>query len=166
MIDEDSGEDDALVFYRLAKKARARGDYDQVRFNCEKAQKVFAGQKDLLFKIGCLYAHMKDQESAVFVWEKAVAFNKGDVNACLNLSAAYIKMDRPEDGGAVLNAALEVEPDNAYLHLQLGYIYLVCELYEFSITHSQRALEIDPGCLEAKENLLSAERGLAATRGD
>jgi Flp pilus assembly protein TadD len=87
---------------------------------------------------------MGEHDKAVAALEKAVLLNTKDVNARLALSGSYLKESRATDAVDVLNAALKVEPDNAYVHFQLASAYFSCELDEFAEVHSNRAVELDP----------------------
>ena len=70
-----------------------------------------------------------------------------------NLGDALHKAGRPDEAIAQLQKALQLRPDYAGAHQNLGSIYLGTKQYDLAMLHCQRAVELDSKRPEAWYNL-------------
>lgn len=80
--------------------------------------------------------------------------NRRDWADALSLRADLLfGLDRGDEGVAAIREAAEQRPDDAKLHAALGWWSYVSGQLDQSIHASQRAVELDPGDVEARLNL-------------
>jgi predicted O-linked N-acetylglucosamine transferase (SPINDLY family) len=85
--------------------------------------------------------------------EKALTFDSRLVEALNNQVVVLYELGRYKDAEAAAKAAIEIHPDKAALHVNLGNILLHVGKARLAMKAFQRALECDPGCAEAHLNL-------------
>src|SRR5262249_19742642 len=76
---------------------------------------------------------------------------------CNNLRAmALVKLGRPAEAGATIDAALARDPENALSHANQGWAYLERNEPAKALEHFREALRLDPTSAWARMGVLSA----------
>ena len=85
--------------------------------------------------------------------EKRIADVPGDYSVRNSLGVHYVQLGRNDDARAQFLAALELSPDHAIAHYNLGLIAILGNRAEEAFTHLTKAIEVKPGYGEAHANL-------------
>jgi Flp pilus assembly protein TadD len=85
--------------------------------------------------------------------EKRIADVPGDYLVRNSLGVHYVQLGRNEDARAQFLAALELTPDHAVAHYNLGLIAILGNRPEEAFAHLNKAIAVKPGYAEAHSNL-------------
>jgi Flp pilus assembly protein TadD len=85
--------------------------------------------------------------------EKRIADVPGDYSVRNSLGVHYVQLGRNDDARAQFLAALELSPDHAVAHYNLGLIAILGNRAEEAFTHLTKAIAAKPGYGEAHSNL-------------
>ena len=85
--------------------------------------------------------------------EKRIADVPGDYSVRNSLGVHYVQLGRNDDAREQFLAALELSPDHAVAHYNLGLIAILADRAEEAFTHLNRAIEVRPAYAEAHSNL-------------
>lgn len=86
----------------------------------EKEIELLGENDELVSKIAYTYISIPDWENTIIWFDKFIANNPTDVNALINISAAYQRIDNSEKWYEYTERALEVDKENTQLMLSLG----------------------------------------------
>lgn len=106
-----------------------------------------------------------EQEQAIRALRRSIGVNPKNFSALLLLGQALASEDKPrwQEVASCFERALEINPNVANLHNQLGRIFMIRSSPDKGIQHFRRALEINPDHIEAQRNL---QKALGSTRID
>jgi len=76
------------------------------------------------------------------------------IGALIPMSEIYIKNNRLDDAVRLLKAGLNFDPENPTIHSSLGCAYEALGVFNQSIYHYKRAIEIDPEKIDASKALI------------
>ena len=85
--------------------------------------------------------------------EKRIADVPGDYSVRNSLGVHYVQLGRNDDARAQFLATLELSPDHAVAHYNLGLIALLGSRAEEAFTHLNNAIAVKPTYAEAHSNL-------------
>ncbi|MCA0199450.1 MAG: tetratricopeptide repeat protein [Proteobacteria bacterium] len=129
-----------------------RGEYDQVEQICGRILAVDADNARAWQMRGLAALHLKQFEKAVAYLTEAVT-RQETPQTLINLSVAFLALDRPPDAIVALQAALQLDPTNPGALLNLAACYLREKRYEDAEGALTRALAIKPHWPKAMEML-------------
>ncbi len=95
-------------------------------------------------------------KEALLFWQAAESLDPGNVGALTNLASAYRLLKQPAESERVLRQVLDVEPDNLAALNALGNLLIERGDAAGAIPVLRRTLEIDPGFIYGKANLIRA----------
>ena len=85
---------------------------------------------------------MKDSEQANL---RALSINSNQLMALSNLAGIYTETGRAAEALELINRALKINPNNAYTHFSLGYLFRYVGMLDESEREYKKALTLDPG---------------------
>jgi serine/threonine protein kinase/Flp pilus assembly protein TadD len=83
-------------------------------------------------------------DKAQSAYEKAIALNPNLVEPRIYMANLLTDTGRVEQAVPLLRTALQISPDNAELHWELGYAYRFAGMLQESVAECERARQIDP----------------------
>jgi TolB-like protein len=86
----------------------------------------------------------KETERAESYFLNAISLNNFLISALGNLAELYAETARIEEALVLVRRMLDINPNNAYAHYSLGYLYRFAGMLNESIQEMEKALEIDP----------------------
>ncbi|MFN8008492.1 MAG: tetratricopeptide repeat protein [Terriglobia bacterium] len=108
---------------------------------------------ELLFNMGLLYQSLSQLENAVRSYEKAIASEKEHAQAIHWVQLGTAQFGTPKLGEAAaehsFRKALEIDPNSAQAHYQLGKLYLQQKDYDKAEQFLERAIALDPSLVRA-----------------
>src|SRR5215472_214341 len=125
----------ALEALRANKPADARGHLDTV-------YRSAPGDADTNFLFGVYSSQMNDWVRAKSYWEKVLVFAPNHLGALLSLGGALMQESRHLEAARYFDKAVEAEPTSWRAHAVLADAYLRQGLFDESIQHAERALEL------------------------
>lgn len=120
----------------------AKADIDKALQLCKVEDSLF--WCELYYLSGTVRMFTKEFYNATRDFERAISFNKNNVDAYLQLSYTYILMEEFETSLAIL---LEVEtkfPEMEIVYTNIGFSYIGLKQYDRAFTYFEKALKIDP----------------------
>lgn len=131
---------------RLAHMDAARNAYEQaIKFDGRYAQ--------AWCNLGEWRLTQGENLAALDDFEQALSFDRGLLEALNNRIAALYELGRFKDAEAAARSAIEIHPDEAALHVNLGNVLLHSGKGRPAIRSFRKALECDPACPEANLTL-------------
>ena len=116
-------------------------------------EKTPSKRAEIVKNIALIYSQLGEDDKAIAAFSEARADSPGDVNLILNEANLYYRLGDKEKFKALMAEAAEMAPDNADLHYNIGVINMEQENYEDARTAYKKALEINPGYVNASLNL-------------
>ena len=83
-------------------------------------------------------------DAAIPALERLHRERPDDVSLMHQLGLSYVAAGRSSDGVALLEQALERDPDNLESHLRLATAYINLHDYARALTHAERAVALSP----------------------
>ena len=93
---------------------------------------------------GIAHNGLKQHESAIANYSKAIELNPNYTTAYINRSVSYNDLAQYEAALADLNKAIELTPNNTNAYSRLGAVYGTLKQYEAAIDNFNKAIELDP----------------------
>lgn len=129
------------------------------------------GQSDQamkFFREGSVHLKEGRYSAAVSAFKKAITWGQNFSEAYVNLSAAYVSMERNEDAAEASTSAINIKPANmaivALAYLNRGRAYSKLGRYEQAIHDFDEVIRLDPQ--NASSYLYRAWTNLYLARGD
>jgi len=97
--------------------------------------------------LGLIYADKGQTSRAINAFSKAVTL-QDDVEAFQMLGYLYTREQKPREAAEVLEKAIEMEPENALVHLYLANSYMLLGQRTRGEQEYRKALELDPSLRE------------------
>jgi protein O-mannosyl-transferase len=111
--------------------------------------------------LGTALAHRNELDSAILEFQKAIDINPHDAELESFMAEALMhRPDRLDEAIALLERALELEPDRAVVHFNLGSALAREGKLEQAISQFERCLQLDPNQIGASYNLGMALKNL------
>jgi tetratricopeptide (TPR) repeat protein len=121
-------------------------------------------QADIVKSIGYILVNQGKTEEAIVALQEARLANPKDVNLILNEAQLYIKLDRMDKFGALMQEAVKLDPTNPTLFFNLGVVNANEGKVEEAIEYYNKAIELKPDYGDAYMNLavamLREEKGI------
>jgi predicted O-linked N-acetylglucosamine transferase (SPINDLY family) len=131
---------------RMAKMSTARKAY-------EMALALDPGYAQAWCNLGEWQLAKGDNATALGNFEQALKLESGLVEALNNRVAALYELGRFKDAETAAKAAIEVHPNAAALHVNMGNVLLHSGKARPAVKSYRKALECDPSCAEAHLSL-------------
>ncbi|UCE68469.1 MAG: tetratricopeptide repeat protein [Flavobacteriaceae bacterium] len=116
-------------------------------------EKTESKKAEIVRNIALIYTQLGRNDEALAAYRDARANNPEDVNLVLNEANLYYQMGDKEKFKELMTEAAEMAPDNADLHYNIGVIAMEQDNIEEARKSYKRAIEINPGYVNAQLNL-------------
>lgn len=114
---------------------------------------------DALHLFGILQQQLKDYDSAILHFNKAMSLNAKIPQLHHNLGFAYKEKGDYHNAIACYEKALALNPNYAAVYEKLGNVYITIGEYQLAIDHYQQSLQLNPNNAEAWNNCGNAFQG-------
>lgn len=118
--------------------------YDLAMENYEKSIALKPNNANVYSNMGIIYFEQGKLQKAKEVYEQAVRLDPRFVDARRNLGSVFAQLKRFDEAIAQFKEALKYEPDNAVLHLYVGYALRDKGDTAAAQSYLNRAYELDP----------------------
>ncbi|MBT8321488.1 MAG: tetratricopeptide repeat protein, partial [Eudoraea sp.] len=108
---------------------------------------------EIVKNVALIYTQLGQDDKAIAAFTEARADSPDDVNLILNEANLYYRLGDKDKFKALMTEAASVEPDNPDLHYNIGVINMEQENFEDARASYRKALEINPGYVNAALNL-------------
>ena len=147
------GEDvDSLFNYAMACADSGRLE-DAIRAY-DRVLRVAPGLDDARNNLGIIQAKAGRKAEALTTFQSIVARNPAHSEAVMNLSNALVDARRAPEAVQVCLRALQMDPESAAFHRQLGYTQYQVGDRDTALLSYRKALEVDPADAEARLGLV------------
>jgi tetratricopeptide (TPR) repeat protein len=116
-------------------------------------EKTPSRRAEIVKNIALIYSQLGQDDKAIAAFAEARADNPEDVNLILNEANLYYRLGDKEKFKELMADAANVAPDNPDLHYNIGVINMEQESFEEARASFRRALDINPGYVNAALNL-------------
>lgn len=116
-------------------------------------EKTPSKKAEIVKNVALIYTQLKQNDKALEAYKAARENNPEDVNLILNEANLYFSMGDKEKFKELMAEAINLAPDNADLHYNVGVINMEQENYEDARKSYNKAIEINPGYTNAYLNL-------------
>ena len=116
-------------------------------------EKTPSRRAEIVKNIALIYSQLGQDDKAIAAFSEARADNPEDVNLILNEANLYYRLGDKEKFKELMADAANVAPDNPDLHYNIGVINMEQESFEEARASFRRALDINPGYVNAALNL-------------
>lgn len=116
-------------------------------------EKTESKRAEIVKNIALIYSQLGQDDKAIAAFSEARADSPEDVNLILNEANLYYRLGDKDKFKALMAEAASVAPENADLHYNIGVINMEQENYEEARAAYKKALEINPGYVNASLNL-------------
>lgn len=127
----------------------------------KQARELDAKNPDILVNLGGGYLLKGQHEKAVSVLERATDVAPDNVNAWINLAAAYLgslehsTLEQQEKAIEAWQQALQLDSEAPNVNYMLGLVYYKQGTIERAVAHFTRAIEVNPDDTDARRWLSS-----------
>jgi len=118
-----------------------------------KEEKVPSKKAEIVKNIALIYTQLGEDDKALEAYKEARENNPNDVNLILNEANLYYKLGNKEKFVELMSKATTVDPDNPDLFYNIGVINMEQGNIEEARTAYLRAIELNPGYINAQLNL-------------
>lgn len=116
-------------------------------------EKTESKRAEIVRNIALIYTQLGNNEEALEAYKEARADNPDDVNLVLNEANLYYQLDNKEKFKELMAEAARMAPDNPDLHYNIGVINMEQGDIEGAREAYKKAIEINPGYVNAQLNL-------------
>ncbi len=116
-------------------------------------EKTPSKRAEIVKNIALIYSQLGQDDKAISAFADARADSPNDVNLILNEANLYYRLGDKEKFKSLMSEATTVAPDNPDLYYNIGVINMEQEMYEDARVAYRKALEINPGYVNAALNL-------------
>ena len=116
-------------------------------------EKTPSRHAEIVKNIALIYSQLGEDEKAISAFSEARADSPDDVNLILNEANLYYRLGDKEKFKELMSEATNVAPDNPDLHYNIGVINMEQESFEEARAAFRKALDINPGYVNAALNL-------------
>ncbi len=121
-------------------------------------------QSEIIKNIGYNLVNLGRTEDAILALQEARRSNPKDLNLLLNEAQMYIKLEKMDKFGELMEEAVKLDPTNPQLFFNLGVVNAGQDKKEEAIGFYKKAIELDPNYADAYMNLavviLSEEKAI------
>lgn len=116
-------------------------------------EKTPSKRAEIVKNIALIYSQLGQDDKAIAAFTEARADSPDDVNLILNEANLYYRLGDKEKFKSLMSEAAEKAPENADLHYNIGVINMEQDNFEDARTAYRKALDINPGYVNASLNL-------------
>ncbi|MCX2719932.1 tetratricopeptide repeat protein [Lentiprolixibacter aurantiacus] len=116
-------------------------------------EKTPSRRPEIVKNIALIYTQLGQNDKAIAAFQEARADSPDDVNLILNEANLYYQLGDKDKFKALMAEAAAVAPDNPDLHYNIGVINMEQDNFEDARAAYRKALEINPGYVNASLNL-------------
>ena len=142
-----TGEEEAMEKFQRDLMVKS-GDYKN-----PVDEKTPSKRPEIVKNIALIYTQLGQNEKAIAAYADARAGSPNDVNLILNEANLYYQLGDKDKFKALMAEATEVAPDNPDLHYNIGVINMEQESFDEARASFRKALDINPGYVNAALNL-------------
>jgi Flp pilus assembly protein TadD len=149
---------EAMGEVRVANQYLEARDWDRAEERAHKALAIWPEMNAAERLLGFVYIQRLQFDQAIAILEHSLEQDPFNTETLNNLASAYLQRWDLEKAEELLLTSLKIRPDYVVSHLNLGLLYLVSGSgkYEMAIDHLERALELVPENVSARNNLAVA----------
>jgi tetratricopeptide (TPR) repeat protein len=133
----------------LGDVARKRNDFDGAIKYYLDCLANYPDNNYALFGLADSYKALKNYEKAIEIWEKYLTKDEKNVTVLTRIADAYKKIKQYDKSQESYLRALEIEPDNLYALIGLGYLNFDFKNYKEALKHWEKVL----GRQDGEENI-------------
>lgn len=116
-------------------------------------EKTPSKKAEIVKNMALIYTQLGENEKALEAYKDARANNPDDVNLVLNEANLYYQMGDKEKFSELMAEAATMAPDNPDLYYNIGVINMEMDRIEEAREAYRKAIEINPGYVNAQLNL-------------
>lgn len=139
-----------IAHHNLATYLVDDGKLDEARTHVERSLALFPNQGEGLNLLAQLALRGNDPQKAIELCEKAIAIGGGRSEVFVNLSSAYLTMQRYPKAAAAARQAVKLAPNSPEALSNFGSALAMLGQHQEALTHLSRSVEIDPQSLETR----------------
>jgi tetratricopeptide (TPR) repeat protein len=138
------GEDKKAIFdFKKAldldyKRFGMNRDYEEI-YNKMMSEE---GDTDVYNFLGLKFAQLGGMQESILLFKKAIEIDPTNIEAYINLSAAYGNSGRYKEAIAIAKRAVELNPNSAQTHYNLSVAYYFDKQYDLSLKHIEIAIKL------------------------
>ncbi|SNS85472.1 tetratricopeptide repeat-containing sulfotransferase family protein [Antarctobacter heliothermus] len=140
---------------RIARHQNA-GRFAEAGAALDRLLEQYPGHPRLVHLQGLNLVHLGQTEAGMALLDEVVAHNPEDVTALVDIGTLLAQQGKMDDAREKFQTAVEVAPNYALAHANLGAALVVARDYVRAIPHLDRAIALDPGVLDVHLNLAQA----------
>lgn len=107
------------------------------------AEKHFAGEPRMQFRIGVLYDKIGKRAESIEQMKKVIALNPQDAQALNFIGYTYAEMGiNLEEALSYLNRAVSIRPDDGFILDSLGWLYFKMKKYDDAVRYLKEAMAL------------------------
>ncbi len=126
------------------------------KYNSPSQKSTPSKQGDIIKNIGFIYANQGKPQLALKALNEARKSNPKDMNLLLTAAQVYIKLDRMDEFGKLMEEAITLDPNNPTLFFNLGVINQNQKKIDLAKKYYLKAVELKPDYTDAYMNLAVA----------
>lgn len=153
-------EEELATFFKKALKAQAEENYSEAEKYYQHILNHLPYHADSLHYLGLVKFKMGDNERAVSLIQTAISENNIDPEMYMNLGIILTKINKLDEAAVAYNKVLELSPDHAMAHNNLGLVLKKLGKSKIAIQHIRLAYQLNPNLtpiLSSYANLLIQE---------
>lgn len=148
----------ALAHNNLGIVMSKQGKLKEAVYHFAQALRIKPDYANAFSNLGLALARQGKLEDAVFYYKKALKIKAKDAEVHFNLAQVYARQRNYDSAIAHYRQALRVRPRWATGHNHLGIALARKGRFEEAIDHFSMAIEMDYGLIEARKNLVIAQK--------
>ncbi|HIJ84409.1 MAG TPA: tetratricopeptide repeat protein [Magnetococcales bacterium] len=121
-----------------------RGRYDAAATMLEKVLVEWPADEDTLFHLGFCYLKMDRTQEGIELLERAEALGRGGIRVRSILGMAFLQTKEYAKAVAVLEKALEEDPQNFHLNYRMALGLDNLEQYDRAVSYFKKAIGVRP----------------------
>ena len=129
------------------------GKYDDSISELEKAVSIASDNKTYTFNLANSYSEAEQFDKAISLYHDVIEKDPGHIPSFNNLADCYEAIDDIEKAQEMFEYITKIAPDNALSHFNLGNFKLRNNHHIEAAKCYQRAIECEPGFIDAYYNL-------------
>ncbi len=136
----------------LALEGEKRGAHEML----DKSLAIDANNRQALVATGKLYQTEKNYQQAEIYFNRARMILPSDPEILTELAIIHGSLGEDELAGTILRQVVALKPQDPAAYNNLGFNYLLLNMYAEAIETLQKALSLDPGNPRIRNNLAAA----------
>lgn len=153
--------DNPDALHNLGQRYQQKGEYQKAIENYKKAIAMRPTFYNAYNNLATCYGELKMYPEAIDALEKCIKLKPDDYYAMSNLAVIMMRTGKPDDALRFAKQAVDTEPAYVNGHVTYGAMLAMSKRYDDAEHQFNEALRLDPGNVQARENLdrLRAARG-------